>query len=119
MESKIASVLVLVIGVMSILAGGKVMRGWNPGYSVLAWLPIYNFSMGIVTLVLAVLIWFDSRYAMAASLVTFGIHALVLVLLLTVFRDAVPRQSIAAMLFRLVTWLVVLALMVISARKVG
>ena len=107
------------LGAMSIIAGGKAIRGWNPGYSVLAWLPIYNFLMGIVTLVPAILIWVNSRYAMIASLVTFGIHALVLALLLTVFCDAVARQCIAAMSFRLVMWLAVLALMLVSARKAG
>jgi hypothetical protein len=119
MENRIASVLVFIIGAMSIVAGGKAMRGWNPGYSVLAWLPIYNFVMGIVTLVPAILIWVNSRYAMATSLVAFGIHVLVLLLLLTVFREAVARQSIAAMLFRLVAWLVILALMIFGARKSG
>jgi hypothetical protein len=117
MESKIASALVFALGAMSIIAGGKAMRGWNPGYSVLAWLPIYNFLMGIMTLIPAILIWVNSRYAMIVSLVTFGIHALVLALLLTVFRDAVARQSIAAMSFRLATWLIVLALILISVRK--
>ena len=119
MEIKIASVLVFVLGVMSIAAGGKVMRGWNPGYSVLAWLPIYNFVMGIVTLVPAILLWINSRYALAASLVTFGLHTLVLALLLTVFRGVVARQSIAAMSFRLVIWLVALGLILVGARSAG
>ena len=119
MEGKIASVLVFLLGAMSIVAGGKAMRGWNPGYSVLAWLPIYNFLMGILALIPAILIWVNSRYAMTASLITFGIHVLILALLLTVFRDAVARQSIAAMSFRLATWMVVLVLMLVSVRKAG
>lgn len=108
---KIAVVLALLIGVMSIVAGRKAMQGWNPGYSVLAWLPIYNFVMGILTLIPVILIWTNNRYAMAASLITFGIHAIVLLLLLTVFRGEVATQSIAAMIFRLVVWLIILALM--------
>lgn len=119
MENRIASVLVFIIGAMSIIAGGKAMRGWNPGYSVLSWLPIYNFVMGIVTLIPAILIWINNRYAMIAAVATFGIHVLVLLLLLTIFHEAVARQSIAAMLFRLVAWLVILALMVFGARKAG
>jgi len=113
----IASILAFLIGIMSIVAGGKAMQGWNPGYSVLAWLPIYNFVMGVLTLIPAILIWINSRYAMIAVLTTFGVHAVVLLLLLTFFRENVAFQSIAAMLFRLIVWIAILALMFFHARK--
>ena len=93
------------------------MQGWNPGYSVLAWLPIYNFVMGVLTLIPAILLWINSRYAMIAVLTTFGVHAIVLLLLLTFFRGNVAFQSIAAMIFRLVVWIAILALMFFQARK--
>jgi hypothetical protein len=108
---KIAAVLAFLIGVMSIVAGKKAMQGWDPGYSVLTWLPIYNFVMGILTLIPAALIWTNHRYAIAATLAIFGIHAIVLLLLLTVFRGEVASQSIAAMIFRLATWIIILLLM--------
>ncbi|PJB65368.1 MAG: hypothetical protein CO094_10170 [Anaerolineae bacterium CG_4_9_14_3_um_filter_57_17] len=116
--NQIASILAFIIGIMSIVAGGKAMQGWNPGYSVLTWLPVYNFVMGILALIPAVLIWMNHRYALIASIVTFGVHAIVLLILFTVFRDKVATQSLAAMAFRLVTWIVILALMFIRARKV-
>ena len=47
--NQIASILAFLVGIMSIVAGGKAMQGWNPGYSVLSWLPVYNFMMGIST----------------------------------------------------------------------
>ena len=49
--NQIASILAFIIGIMSIVAGGKAMRDWDPGYSVIAWLPVYNFGMGILTLI--------------------------------------------------------------------
>jgi hypothetical protein len=88
---KLPSTLAFIIGIMSIVAGGKAMRGWNPGYSVLPWLPIYNFVMGILTLIPAILLWINHRYILTISITIFGIHAIMLVLLLTVFRDKVAR----------------------------
>lgn len=114
--NQIASILAFVVGVMSIVAGGKAMQGWNPGYSVLSWLPVYNFAMGILTLIPAVLLWVNHRFAPAASIATFGIHMLVLLLLLSVFRGEVAFQSIAAMIFRLAVWIAILGLIFFQAR---
>ena len=116
--NQIASVLAFIIGSMSIVAGGKAMRGWDPGYSVITWLPVYNFVMGILTLIPAILIWINSRYAMIAAIGPFSIHTIMLLLLLTIFRSNVASQSIAAMIFRLVVWIAILALMFFQARKV-
>jgi hypothetical protein len=115
--NQIASILAFIIGIMSIVAGGKAMRGWNPGYSVLTWLPVYNFVMGILSLIPAVLIWTNQRYALITSIATFGIHAIVLLILFTSFRNTVAYQSLAAMMFRLVIWIIILALMYFQARK--
>jgi hypothetical protein len=115
--NQIASVLAFLVGIMSIVAGGKAIQGWNPGYSVLTWLPVYNFVMGMLTIIPAILIWINNRYALVIALAAFGIHALVLLLLLSVFRGIVATQSIAAMIFRLVVWLAILALMFFQSQK--
>ncbi len=114
---QIASILAFLVGIMSIVAGGKAMQGWNPGYSVLTWLPMYNFVMGILALIPAVLLWINHRFALAASVATLGIHTLVLLLLLSAFRGEVAFQSIAAMIFRLVIWIVILGLVFFRARS--
>ena len=94
------------------------MRGWEPGYSVLNWLPVYNFILGMLTVFIpAILIWKNSKYAMPAAVATFSIHAIVTLLLLTIFRGTVAANSIGAMLFRLVTWLIILALMFFQSRR--
>lgn len=116
--NKTASILAFIVGAMSVIAGGKAMQGWNPGYSVLNWLPIYNFIMGVLTvLVPAILNWRNSRYAMPAAIATFSAHAIVTLLLLSAFRGTPAMESILAMIFRLLTWLVILALMFFHARK--
>ena len=109
--TKLPSILAFLVGAMSIVAGGMVLRGWKPGYSVLSWLPVYNFVLGMLTLIPAYLLWVDHRYAFVASIVTFGVHAIVLLLLLTLFRGQVATQSIGAMSFRLIVWIIILALL--------
>ena len=117
-KMKTAGVLALVVGVLSIFAGGMAMRGWNPGYSVLGWLPVYNFVMGALTVIIpAILLWRESRHARASALIFFGVHAGATVLLLLEFRDVVATHSILAMTFRLAVWLVILVLIRASAQK--
>jgi hypothetical protein len=108
--TKLPSLLAFLVGIMSIGAGGMVMRGWRPGYSILSWLPVYNFVMGVLTLIPAVLLWINHRYALIASIMIIGVHAIVLALILTAFRNTVASQSIGAMAFRLVTWIAILTL---------
>lgn len=107
---KIASVLAVIIAVMAIRVSAKAMRGWQPGWKVVGWLPVYNFVVGILSLVPAVLLWINHPYAWITSLVIFGIHAVVLSLLLTAFRGKVAQQSVRAMTFRVVVWIAILAL---------
>jgi len=116
--NKIASVLAFLVGGLSIFAGALAMTGWEPGYFVLNWLPIYNFILGVLTVFIpAILIWKNSKYAMPAATATFSIHAIVTLLLLTVFCGTVAANSIGAMIFRLVTWLIILALMFAQSRR--
>jgi hypothetical protein len=108
----IAAVLAFVIGGSSIAAGGMAMRGWNPGYSVLGWLPVYNFVMGILTILIpGILIWRGSSYAMASAVMFCVMHAGVTALLLLAFRETVAIQSLLAMMFRVVVWLGILVLL--------
>lgn len=116
--NKIASVLAFILGGLSIIAGGMAARGWDPGYFVLNWLPVYNFIMGVLTVLIpAVLIWRNSRYAMPAAFVAFSIHAVVTLLLLSAFRGTPAAESLAATTFRLVVWLIILALMFFQSLK--
>ena len=117
--NKIASILAFIIGAMAIFAGGQViLLGKEMDYYVINWLLYYNFIMGLITfLVTAILIWKDSRYAMPAAIATFSVHAIVMLILQTAYKDVVAPDSIRAMTVRLVVWVVILALMYFHARK--
>ena len=115
---KIAAVLAFIIGAMAIFAGGQVLLGKIMDYYVIDWLPIYNFSAGLISsFVTAILIWKGSKYDMSAAIGTFAIHGTVMLVLQTAYREVVAADSIKAMTVRLVVWLIILILMVIQAKK--
>lgn len=115
--NKIASVLAFIIGGMAIFSGGKALLGSDPGYYVINWIPVYNYTMGILTVfITALLLWRNSRLAMPATIGTFGLHALVMLLLQTIFRDTVASESIQAMTLRLTVWAIILGLMFVRSR---
>jgi hypothetical protein len=116
--NKIAALLAFIIGAMAIFAGGQVLLGKDPGYYVINWLPIYNFTLGIVSFfITGVLIWKDSKYALLAAIGTLSLHAIVMAILQTAYRTLVAPDSIRAMTLRLIVWLIILALMFLQARK--
>lgn len=110
-RSRIAAVVALLIGAVSVVAGGRALQGWDPGYSVLGWLPVYNVALGLWTVIVAALIWRGSRRATSASIGTVGVHTLVLLVLLSGLLGTPARESLLAMTFRVATWLVILALL--------
>jgi hypothetical protein len=94
------------------------LRGWEPGYFVLNWLPVYNFIMGVLTVFIpSILIWRESRSAMPIAIAFFGIHAVILLVLLFEFLGRVATQSILAMLFRLAVWIVIFGVMYFARRR--
>lgn len=110
--TKIAAILAFMIGVMAVFAGGRVLLGTDPGYYVIDWLPVYNFTVGMITvLVTAILIWKNSRYAWPAAVATLSAHVLVMLSLLIAYRDVVAPDSLVAMTVRIVVWLIILALL--------
>jgi hypothetical protein len=117
--SKIAAVLAFIIGAMAIFAGGQVLLGKIPDYYVIGWLPVYNFAMGVLSaLVVAILIWRTSRFALPAAVTTFALHAAVMLIIQTAYAEVVASDSIRAMSVRLVVWLIILVLLLVQKRKI-
>ncbi|TLN12616.1 hypothetical protein FDZ74_10090 [bacterium] len=115
--NKIAAVLAFAIGGMAIFAGIQVLLGNDPGYYVINWLPVYNYTAGILTVfITAVLIWTNHRLALPVAIATISIHAAVMVILQTAYRDVVAPDSIQAMTVRLVVWAIILGLLAAGRR---
>ena len=116
--NKIAAVLAFIIGAMAVFAGGQVLLGKLPDYYVINWLPVYNYTIGILTVfVTAILLWTNHRLAMPVAIATFGVHALVMLILQTAYSDVVAIDSTVAMTIRLASWIIILALMYFQSRK--
>jgi hypothetical protein len=116
--TKIAAILAFIIGAMAVFAGAQVLLGNDPGYFVISWLPVYNYTAGILTVfITAILIWRRSKFAWFAALTTFGLHTLVMIILQTVHRDVVAVNSIRAMTIRMIAWAIILVLMYAQSRK--
>lgn len=115
---RIAAVLAFIIGAMAVFAGGQVLLGRDPGYYVIDWLPIYNFTLGVISVAItSMLIWKRSSYAVPAALATFSAHTVVMIILQIAYRDVVAVDSLVAMTIRLAAWLIILALLYFGLRK--
>lgn len=116
--TKIASILAFIIGGMAVFAGAQVLMGNDPGYYVINWLPIYNYTIGILTVfITSIFIFTNSRFALPAAIGTFSLHALVMLILQIAYRSTVAPDSIRAMTIRMIVWAIILGLMFIQARK--
>lgn len=116
--NKIASILAFIIGGMAVFAGARVLLGVDPGYYVINWLPLYNYTAGILTVfITAILIWVNHRLAIAAAFVTFGFHTLVMFILQTAYRDVVAPESIMAMSIRMIVSAIITGLIYFQLRK--
>lgn len=104
----ITALVAIVFGVVTVFAGGRVLLGADPGYVVLRPLLGYNTLMGVAYVIAGVLIWRSTTLGTWAAGLIFGLNLVVLVGILMVYRTggAVAVDSLRAMTFRTVVWLV-------------
>jgi energy-converting hydrogenase Eha subunit F len=116
--SKIAAILAVIIGGMAVAAGGQVLLGKVQDYYVIDWVPVYNFTLGMISVFLtSILIWKNHSLALPAAVATLLAHSLVMVILQTAYRDVVAVDSIVAMTLRISTWVINTALLLVQRRK--
>jgi len=112
------SILGIIIGFLSIMAGSKVLLGISsPSYIVLHWLVIYNVSLGVVSVITGAGLWNLRSWAISLAGLIAASHGFVLALLIVFLMSGktVAYQSILAMLFRTTVWVGIFLL----ARKIG
>ncbi|MBD1259704.1 hypothetical protein HZY62_03830 [Maribacter polysiphoniae] len=103
----IALVLAGAIGTMSVLSGTSVLLGLHKvDYTVLNGLVVYNIVVGALSVITAYLIWKDFLLSKKLISVILCFHALVLAYLYF-FIDTVAMESIKAMVFRVIVWLLI------------
>jgi hypothetical protein len=109
---RLASAIAGLFGVVTLFAGGSVLLGSDPGYVVFRPLLIYNTIMGVAYLAAGISIWRSlmlGKYAAGAIVL---LNILVLLAIIWVYRSggAVALDSLGAMTFRSVVWLVLFLL---------
>jgi hypothetical protein len=104
---RIAAALGLLFGLMSVVAGTRVLAGIaHPGYVVLPWLVAYNVAAGAVGVAAGAGLWTLRRWAVGLARTLAAAHGIVLVILLG-FRAVdrpVADDSLAAMGLRVAVW---------------
>lgn len=114
----IAMLLAGAIGIMSVISGSMVLLGLREvGYTVLNGLVVYNVAIGMLSIITAILIW--KTFTLSKKLISLILilHASVLVYLYF-FSETVAMESIKAMTFRVVVWLIIFILVQLSPNKI-
>lgn len=112
-KHRLAALLALAIGLLTIVEGGAVLLGYEAKpYAVLPWLLRYNVAMGFVSLGAGHGLWRGQRWAETLSRIIRTCHAVVLLWLvgMDMLGMIVAVQSIGAMLFRTAVWIGILML---------
>ena len=103
-----AVVLVAVLfGIVTLIAGGRVLAGADPGYIVFRPLLIYNVTMGFAYMAAGIIMWRSldrGRYAAAAI---FLLNLVVYIAIVYLYTTGAPVaiDSVRAMTLRTGVWL--------------
>ncbi len=113
----IAMVLAGFIGIMSIISGSSVLLGFREvGYTVLTELVVYNVAVGALSVITAFLIWKNFMLSKKIIVLILFFHGSILTYLYF-FSETVAMESIKAMTFRVVVWLLIFILVLPGQSK--
>ncbi len=116
---KAAALLAFFIGMMSIIAGSMVLLGIDSKtYNTLPWLIIYNIVLGVLSIFAAYLIWTAKKNNKLIVIFIVFSHSMILIYL-RFFSDAAALESVQAMLFRVVIWLIIIVLFMIIPQQLN
>jgi hypothetical protein len=107
-KNRIAALLALIIGALPIYAGTRVLTGIDvPSHPVLDWLVIYNVTLGVISVLMALFLWNAWKGARPVSLLIMAAHLLVFLWLLSMPREEVALKSQVVMGVRTATWVLI------------
>ena len=106
---KALALLAVLFGAMTIFAGSRVLAGTNPGYVVFLPLLIYNSVMGFVYVGVGAIAWHNLNLGSKGAFAIFVLNFIVLVAIGIEYTPGgeVAIESLRAMTFRTVVWLVI------------
>ena len=106
---RITSVVAVSFGVVTVLAGGRVLFGGaDPGYVIFRPLLVFNAMMGVAYVIAGVAIWRDLRWSRSAAGMILALNLAVLgaIGVLYATGGGVAADSLRAMAFRSAVWFV-------------
>ena len=110
---KIAALLALFIGVMSVFAGTRILLGIDTkDHIILIWLVYYNVIYGLISIFAAYLIWRGKEKSKNLTLFILASHFIVFVIL-KYFISNPASESISAMIFRTGIWALIVVLSIL------
>jgi len=103
--------IAILFGLVTIVAGTRVLLGTNPGYIVFFPLLIYNAIMGIVYVVAGITVWRNIKQGMQMAAAIFLLNTLVLTIIFLMYKQgfAIAVDSLRAMSLRTFIWFVLFA----------
>ena len=109
-----AAAVAVVFGLVTVFAGGRVLRGADPGYVAFMPLLAFNTAMGVAYAAVGVAIWRDVHWSATAAGAIAGLNVLVLGAIIGVYATGglVAVDSLRAMAFRTVVWILLYAALV-------
>lgn len=104
------SLIAVLFGLVTIFTGSRVLLGSDPGYIVFMPLLIYNVSMGIVYISAGIIAFRNSIKGMYVAAAIFILNLVVLAVIFSLYSEggSIAVDSLRAMSFRTVVWLVLL-----------
>ena len=111
---RLAALLAIIPGLLSIKEGGSVLLGLvTKDYTILPWLVWYNVVLGFASVIVGVALWREHKGSIKIATTILSLHGLVLIILiiLFVFKTPVSLIGITAMLFRTSIWIAIILLL--------
>ena len=108
---RVFALVAVLFGIATVVAGTRVLTGSDPGYIVFRPLLIFNTAMGFAYVAAGVIAWrsIDRGKFAAAAIFIANLLALGTVGYLYAAGNAVAKESVGAMTFRTIVWLVLFA----------
>ena len=123
MRKVVAAVAIAAVlfGVVTIVAGVRVLLGSNPGYVVYLPLLRFNTIMGVVYVAVGVIAWRSLRFGVygAAAICVLNLVAIAAIGYLYAPNGSIASTSVQAMTLRTVVWLALFFVLAWSSRRVA
>ena len=104
----ILALVAVLFGLVTVVAGSRVLLGSDPGYVVFRPLLIYNTIMGVAYVTAGIVAWRNIRQGMYAAVAIFVLNLIALIVIYFLYTEggSVAIESLRAMSLRTIVWLV-------------